>query len=194
MSSYLLPCSCGKSIPIDTSQAGQEVRCSCGQSQEVPTLRGIRQLLQAEQAVTQQHRVKKPWSNKRTIWFAVGLTTIAVGISGMLIVGVEISKVFNPGDGIRLPTKKEMKSYEEEISGKMISRMTPEETYAQFSQTKEMGLGEQVETLFLREHGKIDRLRAYLWKLWLPFALVGLLTTVIAAFWPRGYIESTEVP
>lgn len=38
---YLLPCQCGKQIPVDTRQAGQDVRCDCGTMLEVPTMRGV---------------------------------------------------------------------------------------------------------------------------------------------------------
>ena len=64
MPRYLLPCSCGQLISIDTIQAGQEVRCSCGKAQLVPTLREIRQLPEAEPAMTQLRLVKEPWSAK----------------------------------------------------------------------------------------------------------------------------------
>lgn len=35
---YLLPCSCGREIPIEATQAGEEVVCACGAKLEVPTL------------------------------------------------------------------------------------------------------------------------------------------------------------
>jgi hypothetical protein len=35
---YLLPCSCGREIPIEAGQAGQVVRCQCGAELETPTL------------------------------------------------------------------------------------------------------------------------------------------------------------
>ncbi len=38
---YLLPCQCGNQIPVDTRQAGQEVRCECGTTLEVPTMKGV---------------------------------------------------------------------------------------------------------------------------------------------------------
>lgn len=43
---YLLPCSCGKKIPVETTQAGQDIQCSCGQQVSVPTMQGIRCLEQ----------------------------------------------------------------------------------------------------------------------------------------------------
>ncbi|MGL6195868.1 MAG: hypothetical protein ACRC2T_13715 [Thermoguttaceae bacterium] len=41
---YLLPCTCGESVPIETTQAGQTVTCSCGLQLQVPTLLKIKKL------------------------------------------------------------------------------------------------------------------------------------------------------
>lgn len=41
---YLLPCSCGKQLPVETSQAGERITCDCGKEIEVPTLLKLRQL------------------------------------------------------------------------------------------------------------------------------------------------------
>ncbi|WP_146445311.1 hypothetical protein [Botrimarina colliarenosi] len=41
---YLLPCSCGQSIPVSASQAGGRVTCECGAEREAPRLRELRQL------------------------------------------------------------------------------------------------------------------------------------------------------
>jgi len=46
---YLLPCNCGKKLPVEAPQAGQTVRCSCGESVEVPTIRGLAKLERAQQ-------------------------------------------------------------------------------------------------------------------------------------------------
>jgi len=41
---YLLPCSCGESIPLDVTQAGQTVTCRCGKTQQAPSLLKIKKL------------------------------------------------------------------------------------------------------------------------------------------------------
>ncbi|MBN1590740.1 MAG: hypothetical protein JW888_14600 [Pirellulales bacterium] len=41
---YLLPCECGKNIPVESVQAGQTVRCACGRDMDVPTLLKLRSL------------------------------------------------------------------------------------------------------------------------------------------------------
>jgi hypothetical protein len=48
---YLLPCSCGRKIPVETQQAGDQVRCECGLTVDIPTLMGMKQLEQVEAVV-----------------------------------------------------------------------------------------------------------------------------------------------
>ncbi len=41
---YLLSCSCGKTVPIETSQAGGNVLCECGLTLKIPSLLQIKKL------------------------------------------------------------------------------------------------------------------------------------------------------
>ena len=81
---YLLPCQCGQQNKIDQAQAGQTITCQCGQQLEVPTLRGIRQLDQAEISDTKKRETT--WSRSQGVLLsfciAVALITfiIATGI------------------------------------------------------------------------------------------------------------------
>ncbi len=43
---YLLPCSCGEKVAVESTQAGQDILCACGKTMEVPTMQGLRQLEQ----------------------------------------------------------------------------------------------------------------------------------------------------
>ncbi len=45
---YLLPCPCGEKTQIDASESGREVKCRCGASLAVPTLRGLARLEKVE--------------------------------------------------------------------------------------------------------------------------------------------------
>ena len=45
---YLLPCSCGRKMVIEASQAGEKLRCACGAELEAPTMLGIAKLEPAE--------------------------------------------------------------------------------------------------------------------------------------------------
>lgn len=52
--SYLLPCPCGKEVPVAANQSGLPVRCECGTELTVPALRGLaglRRVESEEQAV-----------------------------------------------------------------------------------------------------------------------------------------------
>jgi hypothetical protein len=48
MSHYLLPCGCGQQISVSAAQAGESLRCSCGATVEVPTMRELRELERVE--------------------------------------------------------------------------------------------------------------------------------------------------
>lgn len=48
MSSYLLPCTCGRQVVVTPSEAGNRITCSCGAVLEVPPLRAMRRLRPAE--------------------------------------------------------------------------------------------------------------------------------------------------
>lgn len=84
---YLLPCECGKTIEIETSQAGQQIDCPhCGASVLAPTLRGIRQLepVESEPATA---RSSPSWSRSKGVLFAtgVGLLFVSLAVSAVLL-------------------------------------------------------------------------------------------------------------
>ncbi len=41
---YLLPCTCGKKIPVESRQAGEEILCDCGLRLTAPTMLSMRKL------------------------------------------------------------------------------------------------------------------------------------------------------
>jgi hypothetical protein len=75
---YLLPCQCGERFQVDASESGLVMKCRCGASLEVPTLRGLSRL---EKVV-----VEEPASPART-WggaqrmMAIGALIALVGIA-----------------------------------------------------------------------------------------------------------------
>ncbi|MDR1962331.1 MAG: hypothetical protein LBQ50_00960 [Planctomycetaceae bacterium] len=70
---YLLPCSCGCSHEIEISQAGQQLTCSCGQTQQVPSLLKIRSLPVAEEKKADAARQPKNETGKmRQVFFLLG--------------------------------------------------------------------------------------------------------------------------
>jgi len=73
---YLLPCSCGEKVTVESTQAGQDILCSCGKTMEVPTMQGLRQL--------EQH-VDTADEPKTTSSF--GGVIVGIALLGLVIVG-----------------------------------------------------------------------------------------------------------
>lgn len=61
---YLLPCTCGKHIPIETAQAGGEVLCECGLAVKVPSLLKIKKLSTVEEFAASQEEPSSPESSE----------------------------------------------------------------------------------------------------------------------------------
>jgi hypothetical protein len=82
---YLLPCSCGEKLVVDNRQAGETVQCTCGSQLEVPTMRGLAQLVQVNDPgfTTAPKRV---WGPRQGLLF-VGLllATLSFGYAGYLL-------------------------------------------------------------------------------------------------------------
>lgn len=76
---YLLPCSCGRKIPVETRQAGGSISCECGASLEVPRLLEVKKL---ERAATQGGITK----NKPVWGIAQGM--ILSGIVILIVIAV----------------------------------------------------------------------------------------------------------
>lgn len=74
---YLLSCECGQSVPVVTSQAGQQVTCSCGKKLTVPSLRAIRQLPTANDSTADLP--SGTWGPTRGALFAIGAVMFLVG-------------------------------------------------------------------------------------------------------------------
>jgi hypothetical protein len=81
MSRHLLTCSCGKSIPIEVSQAGETIRCDCGAELDVPSFREIRKLpVAVESRTTKGSQQPSGWSLLRSLLFAIGLAASVFGL------------------------------------------------------------------------------------------------------------------
>lgn len=86
---YQLTCQCGKKLVVSRSQAGQEIDCSCGVKNSIPTLRGLALLplvddpaLQSGSA-TRAQEAESTWKGWRGVLIsllaAVGIGTFALG-------------------------------------------------------------------------------------------------------------------
>jgi hypothetical protein len=81
---YLLACpSCGTKNPVETGQAGQSIRCSCGNTIEVPSIRAMRSLeAQGEEVPTAPR-----WSTRQGLIFlglAITAAALVVGASVLI--------------------------------------------------------------------------------------------------------------
>jgi hypothetical protein len=79
---YLLPCPCGRKVPIEPRQAGEVVGCSCGASLEVPRMLEMAVLERAEPAAATQ-RSSGPWGVRHSL--AVVGAAILLGALGLAI-------------------------------------------------------------------------------------------------------------
>jgi hypothetical protein len=82
VNTYLLPCDCGRKIPVEAPQAGEIVTCACGASIEVPTLMGLRALEQVE-APPQPAIIKTTWGAGHRLIFLGALVILAAVVLGV---------------------------------------------------------------------------------------------------------------
>ena len=128
MSKYLLPCECGKGVAVDIKQAGQQLACECGKLLEVPTLRGVRELIPK----------RADWDRSRGMIFAGSLLLFVVGAS-LCFVGYQ---------GLR--TAPNITREDEKESFEMsIDEMSLEETYATWQAVRKHGLGPRGQNIFV---------------------------------------------
>jgi hypothetical protein len=76
---YLLPCACGQQHRVAPAQAGEQVRCGCGKSLIVPTLRGLRALELAPESGPA--RSAPGWSRIHGAIFAISLLVMMAGLA-----------------------------------------------------------------------------------------------------------------
>lgn len=73
---YLLPCRCGQMVRIQSRQAGQRVRCTCGIEIEVPTMLALSTLRQVEERPPPQ-RTEFVWGLRQRLLLVGGLVCLA---------------------------------------------------------------------------------------------------------------------
>jgi hypothetical protein len=89
MPQHLLTCSCGRQIPVELSQAGQQLRCQCGATVSVPTFRQLRELPLAA--------VEPSRDAPRSTWGArQGAIAASLIIAGLLLLGAGANRYSEP--------------------------------------------------------------------------------------------------
>ena len=78
---YLLPCQCGRKIPVDTTKAGRTLKCECDAQLEVPTLGGLKKL---EPAAQSKHAPSAAtWGPRQRVLLAgILICVTGLGIAG----------------------------------------------------------------------------------------------------------------
>ena len=70
---YLLTCGCGRQNRVTRSQAGQSLTCQCGETLQVPTLRGMSELPAAgDETIATASADHKSWGGWRGTLLAAG--------------------------------------------------------------------------------------------------------------------------
>jgi hypothetical protein len=76
--SYLLPCTCGERYQVDSSESGLVMKCRCGASLQVPTLRGLAQL---EKVVLDEPAPRQQSWGGAQRGMAIGVVLVVVGLA-----------------------------------------------------------------------------------------------------------------
>lgn len=74
---YLLPCSCGRKLPVDLAQAGNRIHCECGAELEVPTLLHLKRLERAVPADSAATVEGATWGARQRIALAGAVFSLA---------------------------------------------------------------------------------------------------------------------
>lgn len=74
---HLLPCTCGRSVAVQSRQAGQRVPCECGQLLDVPTMRDLSRLPQRE---TVGEPLARAWTSRKAL-LSLGVLIAVIGFS-----------------------------------------------------------------------------------------------------------------
>lgn len=135
---YLLPCECGNTTPIDTSQAGSSVPCSCGKQIDVPSLRAIRELTPASDDVAPSNY---QWNPAAGLVFVCGLVLALVGAGMAFFMHLNVQTMVN----LDSPPEADVAAWIEEIDS-----MPPELLFDEWNAQLHVGLGEYQMSPFVQ--------------------------------------------
>ena len=85
-SKYLLPCSCGRKVPVEGFQAGQRVRCPCGAELDVPSMLGLARL-ELAQSEPGAEAPSSRWGVRQRLPLIGGLVLL-IGLAGVVTLWV----------------------------------------------------------------------------------------------------------
>ena len=146
---YLLPCDCGNQTPVDASQAGSTILCSCGKKLDVPSLRAIRDLpLHAAESSQRKYQ----WNPAAGLIFVSGVLValIAGGFAFFMHISAVQMVDFEP------PAQEEITAWINEVDA-----APPEDLIEIWNSAQHMGLGAHEESPFVQARMMSDNFAAY---------------------------------
>jgi hypothetical protein len=174
---FLLPCSCGQKTRITTAQAGAQVKCVCGQSLSVPTLRGIRKLEVAPFEAASKRSAT--WSPIHGALFASGLAIASIGVVVLAFFGLRYVQLGASGY-TRDITDAVVKAERERID-----RLAPTEALAEWKENVNDGLGQREEPPWVRANKIMAGYKSFI-RASVAALVAGALLSVVALLLPRG--------
>lgn len=161
MTRYLLPCRCGRRLPVTTAQAGDQLECECGERLEVPTLRHLTSLERLEETAPSR---QKTWGLRQSLVF---LGAAIVVIAATALVALQITKP----QPIREP-----------ILVTQVDKMTPQELWKTWL-VLQQGVKRLAITPFEATILQQNRIQIEAWAIWqivvLVIAAIGGLLIVL---------------
>jgi len=140
---YLLPCTCGESIVVEVSQAGQRIPCKCGKSLEVPTMRAIRELAPAVEENTKAAATQRPartWSQTQGTIFGIGALLAVAGVAAAIYYFYWVIVI-----DVTPPTQADFDAMYAEID-----KIPVDELYETYKQVRNHQLGEPEPPFYIR--------------------------------------------
>ncbi len=160
--SYVLTCSCGQTSRVKACQAGTTIRCPCGQSLCVPSLRELATLESAEPE-RRRRRLVAVWGRHQA-QLAVGVVITAAALAGAAALQINMPRLLD------------------------VDQLSPIQTWGLWQQLRQ-GPDRRLSP---EQQQYVQRLRDNRFRLQIMFVLAGIGTAVMLAAlfvpkqWRRG--------
>lgn len=167
---YALPCTCGKSVDVDRSQAGLAVRCACGRELEVPTIRGLANL---ESRVDSQVAPASTWGPRQGVMF--------LGVAIALLAGATASYVQF------LPPPSPVRGIDRAAVTKLVDSWTPTQTFEAWAEMSQ-GMERSELPTMMAYWDVLARRQRWAWVAWAVVG-VGVAIALVGALMPKSSPE-----
>ena len=158
---YLVPCACGRKVPVEPRQAGQTVVCACGEALEVPTLLRLAALEQEPSAAAAPPPVAS-WGLGQAIAL-VGLAVLLSALAGAIYLCFQ-----RPS----LPTADAQKIHD------VVQKMPPATVYRNWKLLRDQGLNPKDTAIVDAYDEAVLRYRLW-WAAVLLAAIAGIVAIVV---------------